>query len=100
MKSDFLRLRDWSATELDAILTLTRELKNQQKRGIKHHLLAGKSLAMIFEKVLPARAYPLKPGCFNSAGMRCSSPHPTPRSDAASPLRTLRGYCHAMWMVS
>ncbi|MCD6526639.1 MAG: ornithine carbamoyltransferase [Desulfuromonas sp.] len=50
MKSDFLCLSDWTASELDAIFTLTRELKEKQKQGIAHPLLAGKTLGMIFEK--------------------------------------------------
>lgn len=50
MKKHFLCLSDWSASELDAILTLTTELKEKQKQGIAHPLLAGKTLGMIFEK--------------------------------------------------
>lgn len=36
--------------ELNGILNLASELKMKQKNGIKHELLKGKSLAMIFEK--------------------------------------------------
>ncbi|MFO7831189.1 MAG: ornithine carbamoyltransferase [Desulfuromonadaceae bacterium] len=68
MKSDFLHLRDWSATDLDAILTLTRELKNQQKRGISHHLLGGKSLAMIFEKSSTRTRISFETGMFQLGG--------------------------------
>jgi ornithine carbamoyltransferase len=68
MKSDFLRLRDWSATDLDAILTLTRELKNQHKRGISHPLLAGKSLAMIFEKSSTRTRISFETGMFQLGG--------------------------------
>lgn len=50
MKNHFLCLSDWSASELDAIFTLTAELKEKQKQGIAHPLLAGKTLGMIFEK--------------------------------------------------
>jgi len=68
MKSDFLRLRDWNAADLDAILTLTRELKNQQKRGISHPLLAGKSLAMIFEKSSTRTRISFETGIFQLGG--------------------------------
>jgi len=68
MKSDFLRLRDWSAADLDAILALTRELKNQQKRGISHPLLAGKSLAMIFEKSSTRTRISFETGMFQLGG--------------------------------
>ena len=50
MKRDFLALSQFTKTELDAIFALTRELKQKQKQGIEHHLLKGKTLAMIFEK--------------------------------------------------
>jgi ornithine carbamoyltransferase len=50
MKRDFLTLSQFTKAELDAIFALTRELKDKQKKGIDHHLLKGKTLAMIFEK--------------------------------------------------
>jgi ornithine carbamoyltransferase len=50
MKRDFLSLADWSREELEAIFELTKDLKAKQKRGEAHRLLAGKTLAMIFEK--------------------------------------------------
>ncbi|MCM0081261.1 ornithine carbamoyltransferase [Geomonas sp. Red32] len=50
MEKDFLALSRFSKTELDAIFALTKELKQKQKSGIEHHLLKGKTLAMIFEK--------------------------------------------------
>lgn len=50
MKRDFLALSQFSKAELDAIFALTKELKKKQKSGVEHHLLKGKSLAMIFEK--------------------------------------------------
>jgi ornithine carbamoyltransferase len=68
MNSDFLRLRDWSAADLDAILTLTRELKNQHRRGIRHPLLAGQSLAMIFEKSSTRTRISFETGMFQLGG--------------------------------
>lgn len=50
MNNHFLCLSDWSAADLDAIFTLTGELKEKQQQGIAHPLLAGKTLGMIFEK--------------------------------------------------
>jgi len=50
MKKDFLALSQFSKAELDAIFALTKELKQKQKGGVEHHLLKGKTLAMIFEK--------------------------------------------------
>ncbi|RII28491.1 MAG: ornithine carbamoyltransferase [Geobacter sp.] len=50
MQNHFLKLSDFSKTELDDLFILTRDLKAKQKKGIEHHLLKGKTLAMIFEK--------------------------------------------------
>jgi len=50
MKKDFLALSQFSKAELDAIFALTKELKKKQQSGVEHHLLKGKTLAMIFEK--------------------------------------------------
>nr|WP_320115068.1 ornithine carbamoyltransferase [uncultured Desulfuromonas sp.] len=50
MNNHFLCLTDWTAAELDAIFALTTELKDKQKQGMAHPLLAGKTLGMIFEK--------------------------------------------------
>jgi len=50
VKKDFLSLNDWSREDLEKIFTLTRDLKEKQKAGIPHHILAGKTFGMIFEK--------------------------------------------------
>jgi len=50
MKKDFISILDISQNELDGIIAEAVELKRQKKSGIPHPLLAGKTLAMIFEK--------------------------------------------------
>ena len=50
MKRDFLSLLDCSRAELEALLDLAARLKRDLKTGRAQPLLAGKSLAMIFEK--------------------------------------------------
>ena len=50
MKKDFLSITDLSAEEYEDILTLAARLKRQRYAGVAHPLLAGKTLAMIFEK--------------------------------------------------
>jgi ornithine carbamoyltransferase len=50
MKRDFLSLTDFSRAELEEILHLAARLKRDLKDGKQPPLLAGKSLAMIFEK--------------------------------------------------
>ncbi|MDO8704748.1 MAG: ornithine carbamoyltransferase [Sulfuricaulis sp.] len=46
----FLTLMDLNAKELKRLLARAKELKAMQKRGKKHTPLAGKTMAMIFEK--------------------------------------------------
>ncbi|MCH5162909.1 MAG: ornithine carbamoyltransferase [Clostridiales bacterium] len=45
-----LNLLDWSTTDIYEVLHLAANLKNAFKRGKKHELLKGKTLAMIFSK--------------------------------------------------
>ena len=46
----FLKLLDYSAEEIDALLLLASELKAKKKAGIPHRLHEGKNVALIFEK--------------------------------------------------
>jgi ornithine carbamoyltransferase len=46
----FTRVADWSREELLATLDLADNLKARQGRRESHHLLAGRTLAMIFQK--------------------------------------------------
>jgi ornithine carbamoyltransferase len=50
MKKDFISILDISRDELEGIIAEAQELKRQKNAGIPHLLLAGKTLAMIFEK--------------------------------------------------
>lgn len=45
-----LKLMDLSDKEIIEILNLADQLKYEKKNGIKHHLLKGKTLGLIFEK--------------------------------------------------
>ena len=45
-----LKLMDLSEKEIVEILNLADQLKYEKKNGIKHHLLKGKTLGLIFEK--------------------------------------------------
>lgn len=47
---DFLTLEDFTKEELTYLLDLAAQLKKEQKEGIPHPHLAGKTLGMIFEK--------------------------------------------------
>lgn len=50
MNKDFLSIADLTKDEIFDIFNLAKELKTKTKRGEPHHLLKGKSLAMIFQK--------------------------------------------------
>jgi ornithine carbamoyltransferase len=49
-KRDLLNFDGLSRREFDGILQLADELKRKQKRGVAHRILAGKGLALVFEK--------------------------------------------------
>lgn len=68
MKRDFLALADWSRDDLEKIFALTRDLKAKQKRGEEHHLLKGKTLAMIFEKSSTRTRISFEVGMFQLGG--------------------------------
>ena len=50
MKRDLIRIADLTATEIEAVLEVARRLKAELRAGRPHPLLAGRTLAMIFEK--------------------------------------------------
>lgn len=68
MNKDFLCLSDWSRAELEQIFALTRELKAQQKQGVAHQRLAGKTLGMIFEKSSTRTRVSFEAGMFQLGG--------------------------------
>ena len=45
-----LKLEDWTTEEIIDTLNLADQLKYEQKHGIEHKILKGKTLGMIFEK--------------------------------------------------
>jgi ornithine carbamoyltransferase len=46
----FTRVADWSRDELESVLDFADDLKQRQQRREEHHLLPGRTLAMIFQK--------------------------------------------------
>lgn len=50
MKRDFLRLCDLRPEEHDTLFARAATLKAERKAGLHHHTLAGKTLALVFEK--------------------------------------------------
>ncbi|MBN1959171.1 MAG: ornithine carbamoyltransferase [Desulfuromonadales bacterium] len=68
MNKDFLALSDWTLDDLEAILALTRELKEKQKEGTPHKLLEGQTLGMIFEKSSTRTRVSFEVGMFQLGG--------------------------------
>ncbi len=68
MTRHFLRLRDYTKHELDGLLALAADLKSKQKNGVAHHLLKGKTLAMIFEKASTRTRISFEVGIFQLGG--------------------------------
>jgi len=50
MKRDLLRIADLTRAEIETVLGVARRLKAELRAGTPHPLLAGRTLAMIFEK--------------------------------------------------
>jgi ornithine carbamoyltransferase len=68
MARHFLALHDYTKAELDSLFSLARELKEQRQKGIEHRLLAGKTLAMIFEKSSTRTRVSFEAGIFHLGG--------------------------------
>jgi len=49
-KRDLLNFTNINRVEMQAIFGLARELKRKQKQGVRHELLRGKGMALVFEK--------------------------------------------------
>ena len=69
MKRDFLQITDFSAEEIKAIIDLSARLKRETQEGIKHHILKGKTLAMIFQKPSARTRISFEIGMWQLGGM-------------------------------
>ena len=47
---NFLKLLDYTPEEIAYLIDLAADLKEKKKQGIRHDSLAGKNIALIFEK--------------------------------------------------
>lgn len=63
-----LKLMDLSTKEINEILNLADQLKFEKKHGIKHHMLAGKTLGMIFEKSSTRTRVSFETGMYDLGG--------------------------------
>lgn len=67
-KRDLLSLRDVGREEIEEIFSLTRRLKREQKQGRPHRVLAGKTLALVFEKPSLRTRVSFETGIFQLGG--------------------------------
>ena len=97
MKKDFLALNQYSKLELDGLLALSRELKAKQRKGVEHHLLKGKTLAMIFEKSSTRTRVSFEVGIFQLGGHGLFISSGTSQMGRGEPIkdtaRTIARYC-------
>ncbi len=68
MKKDLLKLTDLSREELTHILDVADQLKYNQKHGIPHKILEGKTLGMIFQKSSTRTRVSFEVGMFQLGG--------------------------------
>ena len=64
----FLRFNDLSKSEIQAVLRRADTLKREQKTGVRHPTLAGKTLGMVFEKSSTRTRVSFEAGIFQLGG--------------------------------
>lgn len=69
MKKDLLKLEDLSKQEIIQILDLADHLKKENKQGIQHHILKGKTLGMIFTKASTRTRVSFEVGIYQLGGV-------------------------------
>ena len=68
MKKDLLKMLDLSTEDITRILDVADQLKYNQKNGISHRHLEGKTLAMIFEKASTRTRVSFETGVYQLGG--------------------------------
>ena len=68
MKKDLLRIDSLSKEQILDILNLADQLKYEQKHGIEHPHLKGKTLGMIFEKASTRTRVSFETGMYQLGG--------------------------------
>ncbi|HBG55900.1 MAG TPA: ornithine carbamoyltransferase, partial [Ruminococcaceae bacterium] len=63
-----LKLMDLTGGDITAILNLADQLKYERKHGITHHVLAGKTLGMIFRKASTRTRVSFEAGLYQLRG--------------------------------
>ncbi|HIJ81759.1 MAG TPA: ornithine carbamoyltransferase [Desulfuromonadales bacterium] len=87
MTRHFLALHDYNEIELYGMLTLARDLKAQQKQGLPHKLLDGKTVALIFEKSSTRTRVSFEVGVFQLGGHGLFMASGTSQMGRGEPIR-------------
>ena len=66
---DFLSLKDFSKEEIKEMIDLAVELKGYHKQGVRKEMLAGKTLAMIFQKSSTRTRVSFEAGMYQLGGL-------------------------------
>jgi ornithine carbamoyltransferase len=97
MTRHFLALHDFQRAELDALFTLSRELKAQQQAGLPQHHLQGRSVALIFEKASTRTRISFEVGVWQLGGQPLFISSGTSQMGRGEPIkdtaRTISRYC-------
>lgn len=100
MKRDFLSLDDLSAAEVSALLARAKILKAERAAGRRHPVLAGKSLAMVFEKASTRTRVSFEVGMFELGGHAVCLDREGSQIGRGEPIadtaRVLGRYCHGI----
>ena len=97
MKKDFLSLMDLSGEEIINLLNTADQLKYNQKHGIPHEHLKGKTLAMVFEKNSTRTRVSFETGVYQMGGHALFIPGKDSQIGRGEPIedtaRVLSRYC-------
>jgi ornithine carbamoyltransferase len=100
VKRDFLTVADVSVDEWPRVWRRAADLKASRARGERTHTLAGKAVALVFEKASTRTRVSFEVGVFDLGGhavvidgQRSQLARGEPIADTA---RVLSGYCHAI----
>ena len=97
MKKDFLSLMDLTGEEIINLLNTADQLKYNQKHGIPHEHLKGKTLAMVFEKNSTRTRVSFETGVYQMGGHALFIPGKDSQIGRGEPIedtaRVLSRYC-------
>jgi ornithine carbamoyltransferase len=100
MKRDFLTLADVPADDWPAVWDRAAELKAERARGVRHATLAGKSVALVFEKASTRTRVSFEVGVYELGGHAVVIQAQGSQIARGEPIedtaRVLSRYCHAI----